>query len=396
MASGERLPSGRYRARWRDQHGRRISPPGLTFATKTAARKYAQDREAEIRRGEYRDPHSGRLLLREWVEQWQASRVAEHRTLGKEAAHVRLHILQPVGDGQALGDLPLDRIDEMTVQAWVKRLQASGLAPSTVVSVYRTLGAILRPAVRARRLPVDPLLQITLPTVPPGSDFHWTREEADAIREQLHEPRDLALFELLLGTGMRWGEAAGLHLPRWQPLRRRVAVVEVLVERQGYRLKAYPKGKHRRELPVAQRVVDAMAQHLAVTSAAPCGLDHGRAACGGLVFHADGRPLSRHAWSRTVFPAALAAAQVRPGRVHDLRHTYASWLVLDGVPLRVVQELLGHASIRTTERYAHLAPSALDDPRLTASLEAGGVGRIVGQIDAGPGPRRGGMGGMGS
>jgi site-specific recombinase XerD len=65
--------------------------------------------------------------------------------------------------------------------------------------------------------------------------------------------------------------------------------------------------------------------------------------------------------------------------VHQLRHTYASWLVIDGVPLRVVQELLGHASVQTTERYSHLAPSAIDDPKIMASL----VGRIVGTISTG-------------
>lgn len=368
MAAGERLPSGRYRARWRDLDGNRHSPPGITFPTKTAARKYAQDREAELRRGDYRDPTSGRMLLKDWIRLWQESRVAEDRTVGKEQAHIDRYLLAEVAGAKPLGDLPLDRIDEMTVQAWVKRLQALDLAPSTVVSIFRTLSAILRPAVRARRLPVDPLLDITLPTLPPGSDFHWTRAELAAIRTQLPDPRDRALFEVLAGTGVRWGEAAGLHLDRWQPLRRRMTVAEVLVERQGFRLKQYPKGKHRRDLPVAQRVVEAVAAHLATTPAVPCGLDHGKRQCTGLLFHTDGRPLSRHDWPRNTFGPAVATAKVRRGRVHDLRHSYASQLVLDGVPLRVVQELLGHASIRTTERYSHLSPSALDDPRLLASL----------------------------
>ena len=48
-------------------------------------------------------------------------------------------------------------------------------------------------------------------------------------------------------------------------------------------------------------------------------------------------------------------------RFHALRHTYASWLVQSGVPLRAIQDLLGHTSLKMTERYAHLAPQHLLD-----------------------------------
>jgi site-specific recombinase XerD len=132
----------------------------------------------------------------------------------------------------------------------------------------------------------------------------------------------------------------------------------------------YPMGMRRREIPVvAAELIAAMAAHLEANPPIDCGLNHGRGKkCTGLVFHSDGKPLSRHGWPRLVFQPAIVAAGVRRGTPHDLRHTYASWLVIDGVPLRVVQELLGHGSIRTTERYSHLAPATLDDPRLLASL----------------------------
>lgn len=59
---------------------------------------------------------------------------------------------------------------------------------------------------------------------------------------------------------------------------------------------------------------------------------------------------------RNGFEAAAEQARLEDLRIHDLRHTAASWLVTDGVPLEVVKELLGHSSITMTERYAHLAP----------------------------------------
>ena len=62
-----------------------------------------------------------------------------------------------------------------------------------------------------------------------------------------------------------------------------------------------------------------------------------------------------------IVPKIAALAGIKHCTTHDLRHTFASWLVMEGVPLFEVSKLLRHASIQMTERYAHLAPDYLHD-----------------------------------
>ena len=80
-----------------------------------------------------------------------------------------------------------------------------------------------------------------------------------------------------------------------------------------------------------------------------------------------GTPLDRTKVTRR-FQRASAAAGVRVIRFHDLRHTFATTLAAAGVPLRTIQEYLGHADLKTTQIYAHYAPSAGETAVLNAAF----------------------------
>lgn len=84
--------------------------------------------------------------------------------------------------------------------------------------------------------------------------------------------------------------------------------------------------------------------------------------------HASGNPwVFGHGVDRRIttfqngFDAACERAGIADFRIHDMRHTCASWLVMAGVPLGVVRDLLGHSSVTVTERYAHLAPDQIQN-----------------------------------
>lgn len=136
------------------------------------------------------------------------------------------------------------------------------------------------------------------------------------------------LITLALNTGMRKGELLGLE---WA----RVDFAHGLI----YLEAGHTKGNRRRSIPINR-----LAQGALESCQARC---PGRFVFGGI------KDVKRS------FTHACQLAGIEDFRFHDLRHTFASWLVQAGAPLTEVRDLLGHASIEMTERYAHLAPERL-------------------------------------
>lgn len=358
MPWAEQLSSGLWRACWRDQAGRKRSRSGIK--TKAAAVRYAGSQETAARRG---DPtEAGRSpTWGSWRDQWLAARVVEPGTMHGDRGRVRRY-LTPEWGGQRL-----NRITRVQVQAWVNRLAAepssreddATISAATVDRIYRLFSASMKAAHAAGLIATNPCQHIDLPTVAPGHERFLTRGEFDMIRYFLNEPYR-AMVDLLLWSGMRYGEAAGLHWQRVDLVNRQIDIVETW-DPVGGRIKAYPKGKARRSVPISADLAEVLdAQWDRTGTAGSCGLHHqGGARCrSGLVIVAPkGGALDGHNFGKRDWRAAVELVGVGPTRLHDLRHTYASWLAQGGVPLQEIQTLLGHASITTTQRYAHLGAS---------------------------------------
>lgn len=156
--------------------------------------------------------------------------------------------------------------------------------------------------------------------------------------------RDRALLEFLYGTGARVSEACGLDLEDLDPRDR-------LVRLRG-------KGGKQRLVPLGEPAIDAVDRYL--DDARPllaAGRGHGRVEPAVFLNTRGERLGARDA--RTA--VARAATEAGLGRVtpHTLRHSYATHLLEGGADLRTVQELLGHASLATTQRYTHLSRGRL-------------------------------------
>jgi integrase len=357
MAWSEKLPSGKYRGVYRDGAGKRRSAG--TFTHKAKAEREAAAKERDARSLLWRDPEAYKRPWGEWADEWQTARQVEATTARADIIRRRKH-LDP-----RWSDVPIGSITRHDVKAWAVQLRGTGISPSTVQRIVHLFSASLNAAQDAEVIEVNPAARIRLPKGAQEQERFLTHDEHAAIREQMPTERDQLLVDVLANTGLRWSELAGLHWSRVNLQRGLLTVVEVYDEMPGT-IKPYPKGKRSRTVPLTDDLIAALAarqdEHGVGTS---CGVEHTSGICrSGLVFTTPtGRPLRNSNWAAG-WRLAVEGAGVGQVRIHDLRHTYASWLLQRGIPLAEVGRLLGHVSTQTTAKYAHLAETPSEAVRL--------------------------------
>lgn len=377
----ERLPSGSYRAAVTGRDGR---VHRRTFPTWKLAKDWADDERAKIRAGKFCDPAEGQRPFAEYAARWLQSRTVETTTAHAEKSKLQLHVTP------YWGTTPIAAIRPSQVDTWIawlgrKHEDRPALAPGSIHTCHWLFSAILEMARRDDVIPDNPARGTTLPKLPPAPEVYLTRAEVAATAAAAATDFDGDVILALAYSGMRWGELAGLPAKHVDLDTGRVNVRQTLIEVSGEprRIKPYPKGRRRRVVPVNDTLGAVLERRLAGRDNDDLVFQRPRT----LVRFANGGtkeltrtrvgegPLRRATWGPRVWHAATLAALGRDDvRVHDLRHTHASWLVQAGVPLYEVQRVLGHASITTTQRYAHLA----DD-----------YSRVLHAIDGGAGePRR--------
>lgn len=238
-------------------------------------------------------------------------------------------------------------VDRLAVRSFVASLARSGLARSSQGRALSAVKGLLRHAVREGVLPASPARGVRTPKAPKTLPRHLRPGEIETLLEAPDptEPlgrRDRAVLELLYATGLRVGELASLD---WRDLDLPARVLRVV-----------GKGGRERMVPFGGSAEEALRAWLADWDAVrrPA-VEGGAPEDEEPVFlnHRGGRLTDRsmrRVVDRAVQDAALAAG-VHP---HTLRHTFATHLLEAGADLRSIQELLGHASLSTTQRYTHL------------------------------------------
>jgi integrase/recombinase XerC len=254
------------------------------------------------------------------------------------------------------GGATLAGADQQILRRFLAQQTSLGYARASIARRVAAIHTFFRWAHARGRIEKDPALLLGRPKVVSRLPSVLRPREAAALAEAPGEPgevpddagepagelaravalRDRAVLELLYGSGLRVGEVAGLTLDRVDLDRGRVLVLG--------------KGSKEREVPMSDHSVDAVSVYLAGGRAAmaPEGSS-------GLFFNRRRKRFSERD-IRTMVEQYVG--RVLPGRrvtPHTLRHSYATHLLEGGADIRAVQELLGHASVATTQRYTHVS-----------------------------------------
>lgn len=238
------------------------------------------------------------------------------------------------------GDCFLDEVTKEQCRAYLQERKESGKhSQSTLRREMMFIGRVFRRAVEDELLEKNPWEGISLPKEPKGEPHYLQVEDVGNLLEAAPTDRRFR-YLLLVYTGARKSEALRL---KWK---------DVDLPEGTLRIRNSQKGggqKHvYRVVPIAPDLHGALEER-------------------------QGEPEenileTEHNWTRDL-RLDLKSAGLAHCRIHDLRHTYGSWLAQRGVSLHKIRDLMGHASVTTTERYAYLAPGRND-----AVLEA--LGRI--------------------
>jgi len=334
-------PTGLWQATIRHPSGKRYS---RSDPLKRVVKEWADDEEAKIRRGEFIDPKAGKITLNDWWARWFATKRLEVATVDAYTSRWRNHIQPP------FGSWPLASIQSWDVEKWVTDMVRRKVGAVTVKETLALLSQMMEAAARHKLITTDPTALVEAPTPDPHVDRFLSRAEADQLLEQF-TGQDLLLVKLMLYCGLRFQEAAGLRRFRVDLLRKRLQIAKVQPRKGGEKKPKSDAGT--RPVPLTDELVMDLAQHIP----AP---DEGLVVTG-----RDGGRVRSENWRKRVWLPAVKRAGLQDPQPtpHDLRHTYGSWLAEKGVPPHQIAALMGHASLRSVERYIHASEARFEAAR---------------------------------
>lgn len=337
------------------------------FKTKQEANEYRRKKTAEVDQQVFVKPSNQPfgVYLDAWLEGHRVKQQTKEGYRNKIRLHVKPHI----------GRTPLNKISSSVLNKLYRVLETKGspapalgpLSPRTVREIHTILSAALNQAVQDGVIVANPAAKAKPPTTKEAAapEFHvWSAEELRAFLHAERQTLQYPLWLFIASTGVRRGEALGL---RWRDIdwdNQTAVIRETVGAIRGKIIREpLPKSNKPRVIDLDRRTLDALKAHKSAQAADRLKLGS-QWVDEGLVFargshklmddQTAGGPLHPERTSR-LFKARLAKHGLPDVRLHDLRHTWATLALKAGVPVKVVQERLGHANPSITMNiYAHV------------------------------------------
>ena len=291
----------------------------------------------------------------------EALRYLEHVRVEKRLAARTLTLyrldLQRLVACAAQVQLPLLRLTSAHIRRFVAQMHAGGRSGRGIALILSGWRGFFTWAARQGLVPHNPVQDVRAPKAPKPlpkalgvDDAVRLAEHAEAGADRWLEARDAAMVELLYGCGLRVGELVGLDVA---PSPAAHSQGRGWVDLQAGEAHVFGKGAKRRSVPVGQPAVRALQHWLAQRDLPFGGAAAARLDAALFLGRRGARITAQTVWLR-LRQRSQTAGLTTPVHPHMLRHSFASHLLQSSGDLRAVQELLGHASITTTQVYTRL------------------------------------------
>jgi len=245
-------------------------------------------------------------------------------------------------------------VDRLAIRGFLGALEQRGLARASVARALSALRTFYRFLNLTHGVEVNPAKAARTPKLGRSLPAHLDRGEVDlvfaeaerrAVAGGFRETRDLAMLELFYSTGVRLAELAGLN--------------EADVDLVSDQVKVRGKGRKERVVPLGGHAAHALRRYYRRRDAVLAGRGEGTGDRRAVFLNARGGRLTPRGVQLAIKGLFAALPRGRDLHVHSLRHSFATHLLDAGADLRAVQELLGHASLSTTQVYTHTSVERL-------------------------------------
>lgn len=241
----------------------------------------------------------------------------------------------------------LNELVSESIVKYLKDLNAADLSATTLARHFASIKGLFKFALREGYISIDPTISLTTPKIPSRLPKALTNSQIDLLLKSVtaSEPvgyRNLAILEFMYGTGCRISEITALDVDD-------LNLAERIVKLSG-------KGNKERIVPLGEYAVDALNKYLIL--ARPSFLSSQSSDTSAVFRNQRGGRLTRQGiWG--ILRGAASVAKIEGMTPHSLRHSFATHLLEGGADIRVVQELLGHSSVSTTQIYTRVTLDGL-------------------------------------